>query len=79
MTNKNGIKYTVILQAETDPNFDGYFNVTVPALPGCFTYGASRDEALSNAREAIEVYLDDLRANGEPIPEEKIEAIGVEI
>lgn len=77
---KNGARhYTVILQPETEPGFEGYFNVIVPALPGCFTYGTSREDALANAREAIEVYLEDLEANGEPIPEEKIEAVGVDV
>lgn len=72
-------KYTVILQAETDPEFEGYYNAMVPALPGCFSYGASREEALQNIREAIELYLEDLEASGEPIPEERIEAVGVEV
>jgi predicted RNase H-like HicB family nuclease len=72
-------KYTVILQEERDPEFAGYYNVVVPALPGCFTYGASRLEALENAREAIELYLEDLNAAGEPAPEERIEAVGVEV
>ncbi len=71
--------YTVIIQPESEPEFKGYYNAIVPALPGCFTYGATRDEAIQNVREAIELYLDDLEANGEPIPEEQIETIGVEI
>ncbi len=72
-------KYTVILQAETAPQFEGYYNAIVPALPGCFSYGASREEALENIREAIEIYLEDLEAGGEPIPEEHIETVGVEV
>src|SRR3989304_1412776 len=55
-------KYTVILQEENDPEFSGYYNAVVPALPGCFTYGASKAEALANVREAIALYLDDLQA-----------------
>ena len=62
--------YTVILQPESDPEFKGYYNAIVPALPGCFTYGTTRDEAIQNVREAIELYLGDLEANGEPVPEE---------
>lgn len=60
MTRTNGAKYTVILQAEADPQFEGYLNAMVPALPGCFSYGATREEALANIREAIELYLEDL-------------------
>lgn len=58
--------YTVILEQEPD----GGFVVTVPALPGCISEGDSREEALANAREAIEVYLEDCLAAGEPIPSE---------
>ncbi len=80
MTRKaSGLTYTVILQVETEPGFEGYCNAMVPALPGCFSYGASRDEALKNIREAIALYLEDLEASGEPIPEERIEAVGVEV
>ena len=58
-----GAKYTVILQAEAEPGFGGYFNAMVPALPGCFSYGANREEVLKNIREAIELYLEDLEAS----------------
>lgn len=79
MVRPTGVKFTVILQPETDPEFSGYFNVSVPALPGCLTYGATREEALANAREAIEVYLEELEARGEPIPEDRFETVGVEV
>lgn len=61
------MEYTVILE----PNDEGRgFTVLVPALPGCVTQGRSRDEAISRAREAIAAYIDSLRKDGEPIPEE---------
>lgn len=62
--------YTVVLEAETDPKFPGYYNARVPALPGCFSYGTTRDEALVNIREAILCYLEDLKIHGEPVPED---------
>jgi len=73
------VTYTVILQEETAPDFAGYYNASVPALPGCFSYGANRDEALMNIKEAIQLYLEDLEAGGEPMPVEHIEQIGVEV
>ena len=73
------VRYTVILQEETAPDFAGYYNAVVPALPGCFSYGANREEALVNIKEAMELYLEDLEANGEPFPAEHIEQIGVEV
>jgi predicted RNase H-like HicB family nuclease len=61
-----GMKYTVVLQREND----GGYVVTVPALPGCVSQGDTREEALKNIEEAIELYLEDVKGAGEPIPEE---------
>ena len=47
-------RYTVVLTREPDGSA---YNVTVPALPGCFTWGATVEEALTMAREAIALYL----------------------
>jgi len=53
-----------------DPDPDGGYTVTVPALPGCITQGETTDECIAHAREAIALYLEDLVASGKPIPEE---------
>jgi predicted RNase H-like HicB family nuclease len=37
---------------------DGYFVAHVPALKGCWSQGKTRDEALANIREAIDLYLE---------------------
>jgi antitoxin HicB len=42
----------------------------VPTLPGCITYGESLDEAVVNVKEAIELYIESLRTNNEPVPTE---------
>ena len=62
------VSYTVVLEQETDPEFKGYYNASVPALPGCFSYGATKEEALKNIKEAIACYLEDLKLHNEPIP-----------
>ena len=71
MARATGVKYTVILQPETDPEFAGYYNAMVPALPGCNSYGASRDEALDNIKEAIVAWLwaEDQKAMAALLPE----------
>jgi predicted RNase H-like HicB family nuclease len=56
--------YRVLLKPEPE----GGFTVNVPSLPGCITYGEDLDEALVNAREAIELYVESLKAHGEDIP-----------
>jgi antitoxin HicB len=60
------MRYTVILQKEED----GGYVVTVPILPGCVSQGDTREEALRNIEEAIELYVEDMRAAGEPVPVE---------
>jgi predicted RNase H-like HicB family nuclease len=41
-----------------EPSDQGGYTVYVPSLPGCVSEGDSRDEALANIREAIELYLE---------------------
>lgn len=60
-------KYTVVL--EWDGEARGY-SAVVPALPGCASQGRTVEEALANVREAIELYLEVPREQGEPIPED---------
>jgi len=58
-------RYTVLIYPD-----DGAYSVTVPALPGCVTWGATLDEAVSSAREAIEGHVAALRETGQEVPEE---------
>jgi len=44
--------------AVLEPAEEGGFNVSIPALDGCFTQGESEEEALKNAKEAILCYLE---------------------
>ena len=37
---------------------DGFYVASVPALKGCWSQGKTRDEALKNIKEAIELYLE---------------------
>ena len=50
------MRFNIIL----DPDEDGGFSVTVPALDGCFTQGETEEEAITNAKEAIICYLEGL-------------------
>ena len=67
--------YTVILEHEAD----GGYHAFVPVLKGCHTQGDTLDEAIENIREAIELYLDSLKAEGVPIPTEDIIIKPVEV
>ncbi len=61
-----GRRFTINLH----PQPEGGFTVLVPALPEVVTEGDTREEALANAREAIELVLDMYRADGQAIPED---------
>ncbi len=67
--------YSVVLV----PEDEGGFLVFVPALPGCYTQGDTREEALTMAKEAIALHLESLSEHGEPIPPDHIEVTTVEV
>jgi predicted RNase H-like HicB family nuclease len=46
------------LKVVLEPSDEGGYTVLVPALPGCISEGDTRDDALHNIREAIELYLE---------------------
>jgi antitoxin HicB len=50
------------------PEPGGGFTVTCPKLPPVVTYGETLEEAQANAREAIELCLEVMRKDGQPIP-----------
>ncbi|CAN5745579.1 hypothetical protein BH20CHL1_BH20CHL1_06980 [soil metagenome] len=62
-------RYTIFLNP--DPA-QGVYTVTVPSLPGVVAQGRNIDESLERAREAIELHLRGLVADGEEIPEESV-------
>ena len=41
-----------------EPQEEGGFTVYVPSLPGCISEGDTREEAIENIKEAIELYLE---------------------
>ena len=59
------MEYEIIL--EPDPE-DGGYMVHCPALPGCYSQGDTRKEAIENIREAITAYVESLKKDNLPIP-----------
>lgn len=58
------MQYSVVVhEAE-----EGGFWVEVPALPGCYSQGESLEETLENVREAISLYLEVIRDEGQDAP-----------
>ena len=58
--------YKLLLRKEPE----GGYTVIVPALPGCVTYGENVDEAVTMAKEAIELYIEELKDRGEHVPDD---------
>ena len=56
--------YKILLHKEPE----GGYTVTVPLLQGCVTYGKNIDHAIEMAKEAIELYIEELQDRGEEIP-----------
>ncbi|MBA3724915.1 MAG: type II toxin-antitoxin system HicB family antitoxin [Armatimonadetes bacterium] len=57
-------EYPIVLEAEDD----GRYSVSAPDLPGCVSWGATREEAIEHIREAIELWIESAKADGEEIP-----------
>jgi predicted RNase H-like HicB family nuclease len=52
-------------------NEDQAFVAEVPELPGCMAHGNSYEEALANAKEAIQLWIDTANEFGDPVPTPK--------
>lgn len=59
--------YRIFLRKEPE----GGYTVTVPVLQGCVSFGETIDEAIKNAKEAIELYIETLKEYKEEIPSEE--------
>ena len=66
------MSYTFRVVIEEDEFEDGAraFHASCPALPGCRTWGTTYKEALANIEEAVALYIEDVVAAGEKIPED---------
>lgn len=58
-------KYAAILERADDGGWGAY----VPDLPGCTSWGETRDAAAENVKDAVAVYAQTLAERGQPLPE----------
>lgn len=58
---------------------DGFWVAEVPSLPGCISQGKTREEALENIKEAVDLYIETLEEDKLPVPPETFEAIAVAV
>ena len=60
------LNYKILLYKEPE----GTYTVSVPALPGCITYGENVEHGIEMAKEAIELYIAELKERGEVVPDD---------
>jgi len=61
-------KYEIVIYWDKK---DAIYVAEVPELPGCAAHGKTYDEALRNAKKAIQVWIDTATEFNDPIPEPK--------
>jgi predicted RNase H-like HicB family nuclease len=60
------LTYKIFLNKEPE----GTYTVTVPAFPGCVTFGENPEHAIEMAKEAINLYLEELKEREENVPDD---------
>ena len=60
--------YTVIIEREES----GGYHAICPALRGCHSQGDSYEETVQNITEAVQLYIESLKAHSEPVPSEDV-------
>lgn len=68
------VKYTIVI--EKAPNS---YAAYAPDLPGCVAASDTRDEVVELMREAIELHLEGLRRDGDPVPPPETTAAEVDV
>lgn len=65
---KTQYHYTVIIEREKDGGYHAY----CPALRGCHSQGDTYEDIVKNIEEAVQLYIESLKAHSEPVPPEEI-------
>ena len=68
---------TYIFKVEFEQDEDGRWSADIPTLPGCATWGFTKEEALEALKEAAQAYLEVLFEDGRPLPKEAEESTQV--
>ena len=62
--------YRVVIEPDEDR-----YHAEVPALPDCYSWGFTYEEALKNINEVAKLLLETMLEDGEPIPEENLSTL----
>jgi antitoxin HicB len=58
------MKYRIVIEQDEDGKYVSH----CPTLPGCWSQGDTREEAITNIKDAISGYLASLKKHGDPVP-----------
>ena len=61
------------------PGEDGYFVAECPSLPGCISQGKTKEDTVTNIKEAIQLYIEVLEEDHLTVPEENFDALLVAV
>lgn len=61
-------KYEIIMFWSAE---DDVFVAEVPELTGCMAHGATHEEALANAKQAVQLWIETAIESGDPVPQAK--------
>ena len=61
------------------PGEDGFWIAECPSLPGCISQGETRESAVKNIREAIDLYIEVLVEDKLPVPQDRFEVMTVAV
>jgi len=67
----------MMVRVVLEPSEEGGYTAVVPSLPGCISEGETRDEALANIKEAIELYLEPVEDDLSSIPGAEVIEIAI--
>ena len=67
------MKLKVILE----PSAEGGYTIVVPSLPGCITEGETKEEALANVQESVELYLEPVEDDSDFAPNEETKEVKI--
>ncbi|HWR68614.1 MAG TPA: type II toxin-antitoxin system HicB family antitoxin [Desulfomonilia bacterium] len=65
------------LKVILEPSDEGGYTASVPSLPGCISEGNTKEEALANIREAIELYLEEVEDDSVMSPKAEVVSVAV--
>jgi predicted RNase H-like HicB family nuclease len=72
--NPRKIQYLTLVTQEEATDGSLVYRAEIPDLPGCMSHGDTREEALQNLEEAMDLYIETLVEQGRPIPPTPLKA-----